>query len=106
MASRGGQPGNTNAVKENRIFGDELRKVVAQDREKLRAAAEKLLLAASNGDLPAIKELRDTLDGRPAQLIAGHDGGALTFKLEAPWWQEVMTARGAESTDTAPALNS
>lgn len=48
-----------------------------------------------------------TLIGKvlPTQLT-GENGAALTFKLEAPWWQEVMTARGAESTDTAPALNS
>lgn len=48
-----------------------------------------------------------TLIGKvlPTQLT-GEGGAALTFKLEAPWWQEVMRARGAESTSTAPVLNS
>lgn len=48
-----------------------------------------------------------TLIGKvlPTQLT-GEGGSALTFKLEAPWWQEVMQARGEESTNTAPALNS
>lgn len=73
--------GNKNASKENRIFGDELRKVVAQDRAKLRAAAEKLLLAASNGDLAATKELRDTLDGRPTQAVEQKVDGTLTVEI-------------------------
>lgn len=48
-----------------------------------------------------------TLIGKvlPTQLT-GEGDKPLTFKLEAPWWQEVMTARGEESTATAPALNS
>ena len=48
-----------------------------------------------------------TLIGKvlPTQLT-GEGGSALTFKLEAPWWQEVMTARGEVSTDTPRALNS
>lgn len=48
-----------------------------------------------------------TLIGKvlPTALTDGN-GNALTFKLEAPWWQEVVTARGEESTATAPALNS
>lgn len=48
-----------------------------------------------------------TLIGKvlPTQLT-GEGDKPLTFKLEAPWWQEVMTARGEESISTPPALNS
>jgi hypothetical protein len=33
--------------------------------------ADKLLNACANGDLPALKELGDRLDGRPTQTLAG-----------------------------------
>lgn len=77
----GAPKGNKNAVKENRIFGDELRKVVAQNRAKLRLAAEKLLDASAAGDLAATKELRDTLDGKPTQAVEQRVDGTLTVEI-------------------------
>ena len=77
----GAPKGNKNAVKENRIFGDELRKVVAQNRAKLRAACEKMLESASAGDLMATKELRDTLDGKPTQAVEQKVDGSLTIQI-------------------------
>jgi hypothetical protein len=41
--------------------------------KELDALAEKLLDAVANGDLAAIKELGDRLDGKPAQAITGDD---------------------------------
>lgn len=102
MAGPGAPIGNKNGAKVNRIFGDELRKVVAQDRAKLRQAAEELLKKAADGDLASIKELRDSLDGRPAQAIVGADGESLKFRLEAPWLKSVAKNRGWASTDTDP----
>lgn len=62
--------GNKNSSKEKRIFGSELRKAVAQDdRKRLRAAIEKQLDAAAAGDLAALKEIADRLDGKAAQPI-------------------------------------
>lgn len=37
----------------------------------LNELAAKLLDKAAEGDLPALKELGDRLDGRPAQIIVG-----------------------------------
>ena len=37
--------------------------------------AEKLLAAADGGDISALKELGDRLDGKPAQAIVGGDEG-------------------------------
>lgn len=79
MAKRGGQPGNKNGAKENRIFGDELRKAIAQDkRKRVRKGIEKLLDKVAKGDLSAINALADRTDGKPAQAITGADGGDLT----------------------------
>lgn len=61
--------GNKNAEKKNRIVGDVLRRVAAQNPTKLRAACEALLDKAAAGDYGAFKEIRDTLDGKPTQSI-------------------------------------
>jgi hypothetical protein len=69
MAERGGQPGNTNATK-NKVWIEALNRSIAQDDGKrLRAAAEKLLDLAVEGNVPALKELGDRLDGKPAQAV-------------------------------------
>lgn len=72
--------GNSNAKKENRIFGDELRKAIAQDeRKRIRMGIERLLDKVSEGDLPAMKELADRTDGKPAQgvTISGDEDSPL-----------------------------
>lgn len=53
--------------------------------EALDELAEKLLALCDTGDLPALKELGDRLDGKAAQSIAltGEDGGPVQIeKLE------------------------
>ena len=65
--------GNQNAVKRSRLVGDTLRKVAVQNPEKLRKACETLLDKMVEGDISAFKEFRDTLDGKPAQVIVGGD---------------------------------
>lgn len=47
------------------------------DGETLRKVSEALLNKAIDGDITAAKEIRDTLDGKPAQAITGADGGPL-----------------------------
>lgn len=70
MAERGAQPGNNNAKKDNRMWGDAIKRVVAQgDAQKLRDLAEKLVALAEAGDVAALKELGDRLDGKPAQQV-------------------------------------
>ncbi len=47
-------------------------------RDKLRAVADKLVELAIAGDMQAIKEIGDRLDGKPAQAIEGsltHEAG-------------------------------
>lgn len=62
--------GNTNGAKENRLWGDTIRRAVAQDNGKrLRAIAEKLLDLAAEGDIQAIKEFGDRIDGKAPQSV-------------------------------------
>lgn len=75
--------GNRNAAK-SRLFEQALLREIKQrdlaegEGETLRKIAAKWVDAALSGDfLMAGKEIRDTLDGKPAQAITGADGGPL-----------------------------
>jgi hypothetical protein len=84
----GGQPGNTNSKRANRLWADTIRRALAQgDGNKLRAIAERLIDKAAEGDMQAIKELGDRLDGKAAQQVVFGDGGdddapVGTFRIE------------------------
>lgn len=70
----GAPVGNQNA-KKSRLFEQALIRAIKQrdlkegEGETLRRVAEKLLDNAIAGELNAIKETRDTLDGKPAQSV-------------------------------------
>lgn len=49
----------------------ELKAVEPDDQRGLRKIARNLIEQAEAGDIQAIKEIRDTLDGKPAQAIIG-----------------------------------
>ena len=75
----GGAPlGNKNGAK-SRIFEQAFvraikqRDIEAGDGETLRKIADKLIDLALAGDIPAFKEARDTVDGKPAQQLI-HSG--------------------------------
>ena len=62
--------GNKNSSKENRLWGNIVRKLAIQeDYKRLHAIAEKLYEKAAEGDLSAIKEVGDRLDGKATQQI-------------------------------------
>jgi len=64
----GGAPqGNNNAGK-NKVWSDAIRKVVVQ-RQALDALAIALVEKALSGDLQALKELGDRLEGKPVQSV-------------------------------------
>jgi hypothetical protein len=67
--------GNTNAAK-GKVWNDALRKAIAQNPHKVRAAVEQLLDLAADGEAWAIKELADRLDGKSQQTtdITSSDG--------------------------------
>lgn len=76
VPNKGGAPeGNKNAAK-GKVWNDQLRKAIAQNPHKVRAAVEQLLDLAADGEAWAIKELADRLDGKPIQSndITSSDG--------------------------------
>ena len=80
--------GNTNGSKSNRIWADALRKELAGNKnaKALRDLARVLIAEAEGGNLQALKEIGDRLDGKPKQQteISGPEGGdiPLSFNIE------------------------
>jgi hypothetical protein len=68
----GAPKGNTNAVK-SRPWADAINKALCQSRDgkpaKLRALAEKLVDQALEGDMTAMKEMGDRVDGKALASI-------------------------------------
>jgi hypothetical protein len=61
------------SVNREKPFNDALRLALRGNPLRLRRIAEKLTEKAEEGDLSAIRELADRLDGKPAQVIDRHD---------------------------------
>ena len=70
MAESGGQPGNNNATKA-KPWANALEKELTGDAnaKKLRKIARKVVAEAGKGNMWAIKEIGDRLDGKPHQSI-------------------------------------
>jgi hypothetical protein len=67
-------PRNPRGQQRDKLYREALRLELADmsegvDLKKLREIARAHIERAASGDMQAIKELRDTLDGRPAQAI-------------------------------------
>lgn len=80
----GAPEGNQNSSKSNRLWGETIKRaVLAQDPDKLRKIADKLIEMAAAGDLAAMKELGDRIDGKAAQSVAmtNPEGGDLFAPL-------------------------
>lgn len=75
--------GNQNGLKQNRLWSETIRRAVTQaDGEKLRKIADKLIDLAAEGDIQAMKEIGDRLDGKAAQTISGDPDAPLVHKIE------------------------
>ena len=80
----GAPVGNTNSSKDNRLWANTIRRAVLQsDAERLRRIAEALLTKAEDGDITAIKEIGDRLDGKAVAVteISGPDGSAIPVSV-------------------------
>jgi len=78
--NKGGAPkGNNNAGK-NKAWSDAVRKALIQSKGGIASAAKQLVKLANAGDLGALKEIGNRLDGRPAQAVQADVGGTVTIK--------------------------
>lgn len=76
-----GQSGNPNGRPKSKPFKDALQralKAAGDDKDALELIAQALAAKAMSGDVPAIKELADRLDGKVTQPIGGDDESPIT----------------------------
>ena len=76
--------GNKNSTRDKRIWGKIVRKLAVQDNyAKLHKVAESLYEKAAAGDISAIKELGDRLDGKSMQenVVSGDSDNPITIKI-------------------------
>jgi hypothetical protein len=79
---------NPRGQQRDKPFRDALRMVIADAADnprKLRKIAETLYDKAAEGDVHAIKEVADRLDGKVAQSIVGEDENGNTGPLVITW---------------------
>lgn len=78
-------PGNQYAAKSKRWTDAIDRAINKRSRvsglEALDELAEKLLVKVDEGDVSALKELGDRLEGKPPQAITNADGGNLVLEV-------------------------
>ena len=71
--------GNKNSSKENSVWGKVERKLeVQEDHKRIHKVAEALFRKAEDGDISAIKELGDRIDGKSMQEISGNSDAPIT----------------------------
>lgn len=102
MAARGAQPGNVNAAKPKRWASAIDRALQKRGTAKLDALdkiAEQLLALAEAGDMQALKELGDRLDGKSVQSIDATVDANVTVEI-------VRFGAIVGSPGTAPSVNS
>ena len=83
-AGEGGRKGPSN----DKIWRDAIMRAVhraanGEKTKRLEQLADQLVARGISGDVPALKEIGDRLDGRPSQAIehGGKDGGDLIVKI-------------------------
>ena len=60
--------------KPDKLIRDALMAALRQEPEKLKRIAERWLMKAEEGDMAAIKELTDRIDGKAVQPLCGAEG--------------------------------
>ena len=82
LKKAGAPLGNTNNVKA-KIWSDALRKHITQNPKDLAESAKALFNKAKEGDVAAMKEIGDRLEGKPTQQVdvGGQEGNPLITEL-------------------------
>lgn len=81
-----GVSGNPAGRPKTKPFKEALDRVIAKassdnDDQALDAIAQALYDKAKSGDVAALKEFADRMDGKPVQAIAGPDGGPISVSV-------------------------
>ena len=82
--AREANKGNTNSSKNNRLLNQTLnRAIVQEDGKRARAIVEALLAKAEDGDMTAIKEIFDRIEGKAIAKteISGADGSLIPLSI-------------------------
>ena len=75
--------GNKNSSKANRLWGKTVKKLAIQeDYKRMHRVAEALFRKAEDGDISAIKELGDRIDGKAEQTISGDSDQPITIVVK------------------------
>lgn len=99
----GAPVGNKNATK-SKPWSDALRKEVAQDPELLRRIARKTCAMAEDGDLAAIQEIGNRLDGKAAQDLSVEHSGSIEHRGLPEIGSRVAELLGGRAEGDSPAL--
>ena len=89
------------SVNREKPFNDALRMALRGDPLRLRRIAEKLAEKAEQGDLAAIREIADRLDGKPAQVI---DRGAVSIHDLSDAELDLIASGGSAQSSTPKVL--
>ena len=74
---------NKNSTKDKRVWGKVVRKLAVQeDYKRIHNVAEALFRKAEDGDIAAIKELGDRIDGKAEQTISGDSDQPITIVVK------------------------
>ena len=75
--------GNKNSTKDKRVWGKVVRKLAVQeDYKRIHNVAEALFRKAEEGDIAAIRELGDRIDGKSEQTISGDSDQPITIVVK------------------------
>ncbi len=78
----GASKGKPSNYKKNKLWRDVInRAILADDGKKLRSLAEALIDKALTGDVAALRELGDRLDGKAVQEIEASEDKNITVKI-------------------------
>lgn len=85
MSQVGAPPGNQNAAK-GRKWSEAVKRAIRAKYgkeldESLQDLATKLVNAADGGDLQALKEVGDRIDGKPKQTVGGDEDAPLQMLI-------------------------
>ena len=87
MAGVAGRSGRQEGSLKERPFRDALRMAIAEankaadSHKSLRRIADALLEKAAEGDIQAIREVADRMDGKVPQAVTGEEGGAVVINV-------------------------